>query len=149
MRIWTATMDPTAVTIAKTLVLAFVGPGHGVLLRATISQVGLTASEMLRVKLQEVSQGGSVGTAIVPKPLEVGGGAFPTIAISNLTTEPGAVTGKPYVEEAFNLLNGWTWVPMPEERPIVNVGSAVALRLDVAPSASAVFSAQFTIGLFG
>lgn len=147
MKVYTATMDPTSVTVAKTLLNIEVDGQLGLLLRASVSQVGLTASEQLRVFVQRASSGGT-GTAITPVRMEFGDPVFGVIARSNLTVEP-LFTDAPYVEEAFNVVNGWVWVPMPEERPVITNSFFIGLRLDVAPSAAAIFSAQLTFGLFG
>jgi len=37
--------------------------------------------------------------------------------------------------DAFNWQNGWLWVPVPEERPIIVGAGIVALKFSVAPPA--------------
>jgi hypothetical protein len=46
----------------------------------------------------------------------------------------------------FSVLNGWLWVPTPEERIIVGPSGILGLKFPIAPGASMTVSAGFLVG---
>ena len=54
----------------------------------------------------------------------------------------GAVT--PIIYDGFNNLNGWLWVPTPEERIILPADTAIVLKIVGTPAALANWSAGIT-----
>jgi len=148
MRVYTVRMAPTAVTAAKTLIrVSANGTSALVLLRAWITQETKVTSEQLRALIQRASTTGT-GTAVTPQPHEVGDSAFSGSAAVNLTAEP-TLTGSPFNNENFNILNGFIYVPMPEERVIVPPSGIIVLRSDIAPLASMTMTAGMTFGAIG
>ncbi|MGH2625671.1 MAG: hypothetical protein ACRDHY_03345, partial [Anaerolineales bacterium] len=66
----------------------------------------------------------------------------------NLSAEP-VLTGDPLIDEGFNWLNGWLWVPAPEERIWVPPSGRIVLKLPVAPSPAVTTSAGLILGEVG
>ena len=52
---------------------------------------------------------------------------------SGVATNEGA-NGDKLIEEGFNVLNGWLWIPTPEERPLITPGEGVGLTFPTAPT---------------
>ncbi len=148
MRVYSATTEIAAVAAAQTL-LTVEAPSDAVVavLRAYISQLDLVASEMFRAHLQKATDDGT-GAAVTPEPHEEGNAAFGGTVQEDHSVEP-TYTGIPYENEEFNVLNGWVWVPMPEERIYLSPGETLGLRLDVAPSAGTVVVAGLVFGEIG
>lgn len=148
MRVFTVRMAPTAVTVAKTLIRVSAPATTAlVILRAWITQETKVTSEQLRALIQRASTTGT-GTATTPEKHEVGDAAFAGSAAVNLTAEP-TLTGNPFNNEDFNILNGFIYVPMPEERVIVPPSGIIVLRSDIAPAASMTMTAGMTFGSLG
>lgn len=108
------------------------------ILRAHISQYGTTASLQERIQLVR-----KTGRATIP--------AFtPTLVLScsdpaafavasSCSCGSGVATaegtdGDVLWEEGFNVLNGITYLPVPEERPVIAAGAGVGLKFPVAPT---------------
>ena len=147
MRVYSVSTTQVGVSTAKAMISVFPNQGPALILRAWISQVGLTASEMLSAKLQRIDDEGT-GTVVTPLTLNPGDAVSSAVARVNHTVDP-TVSVTPIVEEAFNVLNGWVWVPMPEERPwskgFGNQG--VGLFLSTAPSAATKIYAGVIFGI--
>jgi hypothetical protein len=56
----------------------------------------------------------------------------------------GAGTVTPIIYDGFNNLNGWLWVPVPEERIRVPIDTAVILKIVGTPAALGNWSAGMT-----
>ena len=148
MRVYTATTEIAAVAAAQTL-LTVAAPADAVvvILRAYMSQEDLTASEMLRAQLQRASADGT-GTGVTAEQHEVGDAAFGGTVLEDHSVEP-TFTGIPLENEEWNVLNGWIWVPMPEDRVELSPSGIIGLRLDTAPSAGTIIAAGITFGEIG
>lgn len=86
------------------------------------------------------------GTSITPAPLEKSGPAATFTAKRTATVE--GTDGDIVAGEGFNVLNGWLFVPVPEERPIVPPSGLIALKLIAAP-ASATYRYGITVEEIG
>jgi len=136
------------ITVANQAVtLAFINPGTTSsieILRAWISQSANATSAQQRVQLVRQVTAFPTLTSATPALLKdgdpvskiVGGtaGAAGTCGI-NASAE-GAGTKTPILYDAFNVLNGWIWVPTPEERIIMAASSSsgFGLFLPAAPA---------------
>lgn len=80
------------------------------------------------------------GTALTPTPLEKSGPAATFTAKRTATGE--GTDGDIVAGEGFNVLNGWLYVPTPEERIWVPPSGMLAMKLQAAPS-----SATYRYGL--
>lgn len=113
--------------------------------RIEINQSGSTTSAMIR---GEVATRDTVGTltmtAVTPSNLVLGGPASglsgntaPVGAAARIGINSSADSGGTYTQRRpfnFNNLNGYLWVPTPEERKIVPPDSVFILRLLAAPA---------------
>lgn len=71
---------------------------------------------------------GSVGSAIA------GGTAGASATSGTDASAEGAGTFTPLIEDGFNNLNGWLWIPTPDERIVLTPDTAIALKLIAAPT---------------
>ncbi len=148
MRVYSVVMNQISVSAAKTLI-SVVAPSTAivVLLRAWITQDASETSEQLPILIQRGSAIGT-GTAATPDKFEPGDPVAASTVKTNLTVEP-TYTGNPFVNESFNVLNGFLYVPMPEERIILPPSGVVGMRLDANPAAALTMSAGFVFGEIG
>lgn len=148
MRVFTVQTELAAVAAAQTLLtLQNSTTRRLVILRAWMSQKDLVASELMRVQLQRTSAQGT-GTAIVPVPQEVTDPAAIGTYLKDHTIEPTYIL-EPFNNEQFNALNGWVYVPMPEERIWLPFGGGLGLRLDTVPSGATTMTAGLVFGEVG
>jgi|SRR5712691_329802 len=150
MRIYSVNMNAVAVTAAITLVQIKAGASSLVkIVRAWCSQSNITTSGMQRIQIVRKSAAATV-TSFTPLLINcsddvaakaVGG----TSSTGTNASAEGTDTDVDY-PDAFNLLNGWLWIPTPEERIIVPPAGFIALKLPAAPAASTTISAGFWFG---
>jgi hypothetical protein len=67
--------------------------------------------------------------------------------ISNLSTRASSTAVDPDtpIDEGFNLVNGWFYLPVPDERITVAPSSGFVLRLDSDPAVAANVRAQVVV----
>ena len=112
------------------------------ILRAWISQIGTETSDQLGVILGAKATAFGTYTSTTPNPRWFGGGASAITggtagAESTAGTDAsaegaGAVTT--LIQEGFNNLNGWVWIPVPEERLVVPEDTAVIVKIVGTPA---------------
>lgn len=105
--------------------------------RAWLNQIGTEVSDQLGVILGQKASAFGTYTATTPAPHQLGGaasgiaggtaGAAATAGTDASAEGAGTVT--PTIEEGFNNLTGWLWVPTPEERIIVGPDIAIILKI--------------------
>lgn len=107
------------------------------ILRAWCSQNATEVSEQLGIQL--AIQASAFGTYTATTPVNHFAGGPPS-AIAGGTTGGEATAGTdasanaagtktPIIYDGFNNLNGWLWVPTPEERIIVPTDTAIVLAM--------------------
>lgn len=145
---YTVTMEDTTIVADATLVIiraATAVSSRASLLeieRAWCGQRGTATSQQLGIRLGQKASAFGTYTSATPSPVNIGG---PASGISGSTSgaaagagvdasAEGAGTFTTIVPDSFNNLNGWLWVPTPEERIIVLPDTAVALKLVGTPS---------------
>ena len=112
------------------------------LLRAYVSQNGTATSQQLGIILGTKASAFGTYTSTTPINLWAGG---PTSGITGGTagaestagtdaSAEGAGTVTPFIQEGFNNLNGWLWVPTPEERIVIPPDTAVILKIVGTPT---------------
>ena len=112
------------------------------ILRAWVSQEETETSQQLGVALGLKASAFGTYTSTTPANLAIGSflsaivGSTAGVAGSAGTdaSAEGAGTFTPIIEDGFNNLNGWLWVPTPEERIVLTPDVAVALKLIAAPT---------------
>ncbi len=106
------------------------------LIKATIFQSGSATSAMVAIEILRKTAAATV-TAFTPRKFDP---AAPTAAAAGSTSGTGytgsaeGTDGDILVEETFNVLNGWIWLPTPEERIKVPAGGIIALKFPSAPA---------------
>lgn len=147
MRRYSVQINAVSVSVAKDLI-RISAPSSMVLvvLRAWVGQSGNNTSEQARIILQRASDT-QTGTSETPQALEVGDPA--ATATAQTITADHALTGDPIIDEGFNWVSGYLWVPAPEERIWVPPSGRLVLRLPAAPSAAKTVSAGMVFAEVG
>ena len=123
------------------------------ILRAWVSQEETETSQQLGIALgQKVTAFGTY-TSTTPTNHAIGsaaagvvGGTAGAAATSGTdASAEGAGAFTPIIEDGFNNLNGWLWVPTPEERILLTPDSAIALKLISAPTTLTGWTAGVTL----
>lgn len=135
-------------TVANQAVtLAFVNPGTGQsleMLRAWASQSGSATSAQQRVQTNTQVTAFPTMVGVTPAKLKLsdpasviasGTGGAGTSGVNASAEGTGAKSL--IMQDAFNVLNGWLWVPTPLETQVVNASATAGwgLHLPVAPTA--------------
>lgn len=122
------------------------------ILRMSCGQTSTTTSAQLSVRWGLKASAFGTFTSTTPAPISIGTVASAiTGSTSNAASSAGtdasangAGTLTVLGQEAFNNLNGWLWVPVPEERIIVGPDLTFLLQLQGTPSALTGWSADLT-----
>ena len=135
------------VTIAGASTLVFINPGTTQsieILRCWVGQSANATSAQQRVQLVTQVTAFPTLTSIEPAKLKlidpisviVGGTAGAAGTCGTDASAEGAGAKTVLLEDAFNVLNGWLWVPTPNETIIMNASAAsgFGLFLPVAPA---------------
>lgn len=135
----TYTVHGDAQTISTAItILEVTAPATNVLLinRAWVQQSSNTTSSQARIRILRKS-GTITGTASPPTPTPVDINAASGVTVKWVATGEGT-DGVFIVEENFNILNGWVWVPtLPTSRIVVPPSGIIALKFAAAPASSA------------
>jgi hypothetical protein len=112
------------------------------IMRAWISQHGTATSQNLGVLLAQKASAFGTYTSTTPAPVTVGGpasgivggtaGAAGTAATDASAEGAGTVTN--IIADGFNNLNGWLWVPTPEERLLVPADIGFIMKIVGTPT---------------
>ena len=162
----TYTITTGAVTISAATTLICIRPNTTTpikVVRCTLSQRGTATSEQARVQLGRKASAYATGLTSI----NIGGGTQPLLAkhsendpASSITggtsaaagtagtasTSEGAGAFTPVVDEAFNNLTGFVWVPQPGEEIVFAPGSleAFVMRVPTAPTGTTNWHASVT-----
>lgn len=149
MRIYSIELVNTAVSGAITLVQIKAGSARLVtILRAWCGQSNLSTSSMQRIQILRKTAAATV-TSGTPLLIDAGDAAAGSAGGTSATGTNASVEGTDgdvLVETDFNILNGFLWVPTPEERIIVGPGGFIAIKFPTAPGSSMTTSAGFLFG---
>ena len=152
MRVYTVQMAATAEAGSPTTLIQ-VKPGISsiVLLRAKVTQSSVTTSAM-----QDVAVGTSTGAATVtsatPHPHDLDGAAAKAVGGTSATGVNASAEGSGPTDikrDSFNLLTGWEYIAVPEERIEVAGGGSTFLYLRLQTTQSATYNAELTFGEIG
>lgn len=115
------------------------------ILRAWVTQsTSVTSAQSDVILLRKTAT--ITGTAITPVRLEVGDPTPVTTAKRTATVE--GTDGEIVAGEGFNIINGWLYLPAPEERVWVPTSGMIALKFPTAP-ASATYRYGITFASHG
>lgn len=123
-------------TVSTAITLAQITAGNAKpvsIVKAWINQSTVTSSQQAQVQLLLKSSGATV-TSFTPLKLDAGAGASTATAGHTATVE--GTDSTVYVSEGFNILNGWLYVPIPEERIVFPSSSIVAIKFGAAPTSA-------------
>jgi hypothetical protein len=115
--------------------------------RAWVNQSTVTTSAQTRIQL--VRKTGTAPTVTSQTPALLGPGMQASkcvggTAASGITASAEGTDGAVYIEEGFNIVNGWLYLPVPEERMMLlgSTASGVALKFPTAPTSAGYASGQ-------
>lgn len=149
MRVYSVRMDRVSVTGAITLVQLLAGSASILrVIKAWVGQSNQTSSAMQTIQILRKSAAATV-TSFTPLLIDPGDSASNMVSSTSGTgTNASAegTDGNVLVTDAFNVLNGWLYVPVPEERIIVPPSGILALKFPVAPGSAMTVSAGFLVG---
>lgn len=137
-------------TVASAITVIQLKPGTNgpvEILRASMSQSGNTTSAQVAVALQRKSAAATVTIAVAGTNLNKMNPISPTADASLGTSATGftaSAEGTPTdysIKRGFNVLNGFEWLPTPEERVMVPQSGFLGLTFITAPP-STVFYAE-------
>lgn len=120
--------------------------------RMSCSQAGTATSQQLAVRWGLKASAFGTYTSTTPAPIEINAVASAiTGSTSNAASSAGtdsssngAGTLTVLGQEGFNNLNGWLWVPTPEERILVGPDLTFCLQLQGTPTTLTNWSASLT-----
>lgn len=149
--IYTAYMNAVSVSGAITLVQLKPVTTSLVLLRAWVSQSGSTTSTQQRIQINRKSAAATV-TSFTP--IIVGGSDQAAKAVGGTSATGTNASGEGtdtdvLIADVFNILNGWLWIPTPEERITVPAGGFIGLKFPAAPGAALTVTAGFVFAELG
>lgn len=150
MRLYTVAIDAVAVSATQDLFGLLATSGMAFKVHCIeLGQKTLTAWEAKEVKLVRnpaTATVGSGGSAATPRPLNPGDSAATVTARINDTT-PQTTSGTQAIlfSRDWELLNGFFWMPAPEQRPVIKPSEGCALKFTTAPSASMTVSGYMLI----
>jgi hypothetical protein len=140
-RIYSITKAATAVTAVQDLcsILATLGMAFRVH-EVVISQTGQTTVGNLNFSLKRLPATvtvGSGGTAVTPQKMNNGDASATVTARCNDTTQ-ATTSGTVSVlrAEAWNPINGYQYMPYPDDQPIIAPSQGFVVSLDSAPASS-------------
>lgn len=137
-------MSAVSVSTAKSLIQLHAPSTRAVeLVRASVT-FSSTTSTAQRVRLIRQTTAGTGTTGTVNS---IDSSTVSSTSLTNCTAEgtDGAVMDEQYV----NVLNGYLWLPVPEERIIIPPSGYLALKLPDAPGAATTMSALLVWGEIG
>lgn len=102
------------------------------LVRAWCEQGGSTTSAAATIELIRKTATATLTNTLTPVALSENDPA-PSATAKSVATAEGT-DGNILIREAFNVLNGWLYLPVPEERIVVKAGGILALKFPSAPA---------------
>jgi len=119
------------ITTAKTLIQIKAGASSALeLLRASITNTTVDASDSGSAEILRKTAAATVTsfTPLLYDPSDQAAKAVGGTTATGHTATAEGTDGDILVDEGFNVLNGWLWLPTPEERITVPQGGIIALK---------------------
>lgn len=115
--------------------------------RAWVNQSTVTTSAQTRIQLLRKTGTPATVTSQTPAALMSGMQASKCVggtAATGITASAEGTDGTVYVEEGFNIVNGWLYLPVPEERIMIGGSTAngIGLKFPTAPTSAGWASGQ-------
>lgn len=142
--IYVARFDATAISTARTMVQVNAAATRALeIIRVWVS-FSTTTSTATEIRLKQIT---TAGTGTTFTPIRLAGESTATAGATNNHTAEGTL-GDVYIREYVNQLNGYLYLPVPEERVIVAPSGRFAVEFPTAP-ASVTVSAGIVWGELG
>lgn len=143
MRLYSAAFSAVAITAAQDLIGLLATSGMAFRVHSIeLGQKTLTAWEAKEITLRinpATATVGSGGSAPTPRGIDAGGRAVAatvTARANDTTPQTTSGTQQVIVARDWEFLNGFFWMPAPEQRPLIKPSEGFAINLGTAPSAS-------------
>jgi len=122
-------MDGATIGTAAQDLIRISAPSTGIVIlhKVIVTNDADETSQQAVFQIHRASTDGT-GTAATPRLLDLGSTVFGGTAAVNQSVDTTA--GDIIHREAVNLLNGFYWVPTPEERIILSPSGRIVVRLD-------------------
>ncbi len=141
--VYVVIFENTSISTARTMCQVNAASGRPLeVIRAWVT-FNSTTSTAIEVAIKTVSTAGT-GTSFTARTIRDGGQSFGGTMTTNHTAE-GTLTDRK-IREFVNHLQGFMYLPVPEERIRITGGGRVALELPTAPGAGVNVSAGMVIG---
>lgn len=137
-------MTAVSVSGAISLIQIKAGANSGLeIVRASVGQSNLTTSAMQRVQLIRKSAAATVTsfTPILLAPNDSAAQAVGGTSATGTNASAEGTDGNILIADVFNILNGWMYLPVPDERIVVAPGGIIALKFPAPPGAAITVSA--------
>lgn len=136
--VYSAIMEAQTVSTAITILQVTAAATHSLRIhRAWVTSTSTTSAGQ-RIQLLRKSATATV-TAVTPLPL---GNYLAVTSSAGRNASAEGTDGNILIADNFNVVNGWLYLPVPEERIIVPPSGIIALKFPAAPT-SATFTAGF------
>lgn len=141
-RFYTVSITDVAVSATQDLIAILATANMAFKLwRIELGQRTLTTWEAKTIKIIRnpvTVTAGTGGTAATPQKMNNGDAAATVTArINDITTQQSTNgTASLLLQREWEFLNGFIWVPMPDERPVIAPSQGLAINLPTAPSGS-------------
>jgi|SRR5581483_3961603 len=129
------------VSTAISVLQAKAGANNGFeIVRASVTQYGSTTSAQEEIEIVRKSGAATVTAAVAGTSLMSRDPNQATASLSLGTSATGVTAtaegtdSDVIIREGFNVLNGWLYLPTPEERPYVPPAGIIALKFPTAPA---------------
>ena len=150
--VYTGVFSGVSVTAAQDLFELLAPAARSVILHSVaISQSSNTDSEQLRLTIRRVTgapTSGSGGSTVTPASA-VPGLTFDGTLEANNTTRISGGTQATLWDEGQNVLNGWQYLPVPEDRLEAEGGSRLVIGLEAAPADALTMSGVIVFEVIG
>lgn len=150
--VYSVYMNAVSVSGAITLVQIKAGTSRAVeIMRATVAQSASSASAMQRIQINRKSAAATV-TSFTALAARMGDSAADAVGGTSATGTNASAEGTDtniLIVDVFNVLNGWLWIPTPEERITVPAGGIIGLKFPAAPGSALTITASMTFAEIG
>lgn len=139
---------PTAAVASVNPMLQVATPANCAIevVRVWASQTDVETSEQCRIQVIRLTAAATV-TSATPTKLSDGMQASKCVGGTGATGITGTTTGTAsdiFYEDGFNALNGWLYLPVPEERIQIGPSEFIGVRFPTAPSATPTWTMGIT-----
>ena len=114
-------------------------------------EVSETSEQLPLMVFRTATDNSGQGSALTPSPTETGYAAYGGTVRTNVFSISAETTD--IWRDAQNVLNGWHWLPTPEERvvlsPTAGTAGRLAVRLDVVPAVALTVSGYVVLEEIG